>query len=88
MQDVAIVTEFMSKGSLRDVLNGAGAPPPPHGRASCANPTSIRHSGAAPKAEQVDWLLVLNMALDAAMGINYLHTAESPIIHRDIKVHQ
>ncbi len=27
----------------------------------------------------------LSMALDAAKGMNYLHTSDPPVIHRDLK---
>eukprot|EP00026_Physarum_polycephalum_P003037 Phypoly_transcript_03046.p1 GENE.Phypoly_transcript_03046~~Phypoly_transcript_03046.p1 ORF type:complete len:740 (+),score=120.64 Phypoly_transcript_03046:24-2222(+) len=56
-KDMAIVTEFMSRGSLRDVLN----------------------------TTTLDWKMVLKIAIDAATGMNYLHTYSPPIIHRDLK---
>ncbi len=31
------------------------------------------------------WICRLNMALDAAKGMNYLHTSDPPVIHRDLK---
>ena len=36
-------------------------------------------------AEQLDWRVRLSMALDAAKGMNYLHTSDPPVIHRDLK---
>ncbi|GAB4823442.1 hypothetical protein N2152v2_010488 [Parachlorella kessleri] len=37
------------------------------------------------KAAQLDWVRRLNMALDAAKGMLYLHMHSPPIIHRDLK---
>ncbi|GAB4821070.1 hypothetical protein N2152v2_008116 [Parachlorella kessleri] len=37
------------------------------------------------KAAQLDWVKRLNMALDAAKGMLYLHLHKPPIIHRDLK---
>ncbi|KAL4452237.1 hypothetical protein ABPG75_007899 [Micractinium tetrahymenae] len=36
-------------------------------------------------AAQLDWARRLNMALDAAKGMLYLHSCSPPIIHRDLK---
>ncbi|KAK9816226.1 hypothetical protein WJX74_006734 [Apatococcus lobatus] len=36
-------------------------------------------------AMQLDWPRRLNMCLDAAKGMMYLHSSEPPIIHRDLK---
>jgi serine/threonine protein kinase len=36
-------------------------------------------------AAQLDWARRLNMALDAAKGMLYLHSCAPPIIHRDLK---
>ncbi len=33
----------------------------------------------------MDWRVRLSMALDAAKGMNYLHTSDPPVIHRDLK---
>ena len=33
----------------------------------------------------MDWPRRLNMALDAAKGMFYLHSSSPPIIHRDLK---
>lgn len=51
---MAIVTEFMNKGSLRDVLN----------------------------TTKLDKSMIIKIAIDAATGMNYLHTYTPPIIHR------
>jgi serine/threonine protein kinase len=58
--EMCIVTEYMPRGSLRDVLN---------------------------TTEKIDWNLLVKMATEAAIGMNYLHTFEPPIIHRDLKSH-
>ncbi|KAK9833554.1 hypothetical protein WJX81_005671 [Elliptochloris bilobata] len=36
-------------------------------------------------AAHLDWCKRLSMALDAAKGMNYLHTSDPPVIHRDLK---
>lgn len=54
-----IVTEFMIRGSLYDVLQDT--------RTALTWPTRVR------------------MAIDAAQGINFLHNAVPPMIHRDLK---
>jgi len=56
-KDMSIVTEFMKKGSLKDVLTST----------------------------KLDWKMILKIAIDAATGMNYLHTYDPPIIHRDLK---
>lgn len=42
-----------------------------------------RGGGAA--ASQLTWERRLNIALDAAKGMLYLHTRDTPIVHRDLK---
>jgi serine/threonine protein kinase len=37
------------------------------------------------RAAELTWSLRLNMAVDAARGMLYLHTATPAIIHRDVK---
>ena len=34
---------------------------------------------------QLDWVRRINMALDAAKGMLYLHMCQPPILHRDLK---
>ncbi len=60
-RDMCIVTEFIERGSLREVLSS--------------------------QSIVLDWPTILNMAIDAARGMNYLHTFAPPIIHRDLKSH-
>ena len=46
----------------------------------------LRGAKASPqKAATLDWSKRLNMALDAAKGMLYLHNHAPPIIHRDLK---
>ncbi|KAH9302399.1 hypothetical protein KI387_013982 [Taxus chinensis] len=58
-----LIYEYMSKGNLRQLLNGSPAP-----------------------TQGLDWETRLHIALNAAQGLEYLHTGCEPhIIHRDIK---
>jgi hypothetical protein len=54
-----IVTEFMPRGSLYDVLHD--------------------------ESLVLDWQLLKTMAVDAARGMEYLHSADPPVLHRDFK---
>ncbi|GMI80200.1 hypothetical protein like AT3G06620 [Hibiscus trionum] len=56
---LCIVTEFLPRGSLFDLLQ--------------RNTTKL------------GWRRRVNMALDIARGMNYLHNCNPPIIHRDLK---
>ncbi|GMI70255.1 hypothetical protein like AT5G49470 [Hibiscus trionum] len=56
---LCIVTEFLPRGSLFDILQ--------------RNTTKL------------GWRRRVNMALDIARGMNYLHNCNPPIIHRDLK---
>ena len=44
-----------------------------------------RANTSAALAQTLDWARRLNMALDAAKGMLYLHSCTPPIIHRDLK---
>jgi len=54
-----IVTEYMPRGSLYDVLHDDNI--------------------------VLDWMLIQTMALDAAQGMDFLHSANPPILHGDFK---
>lgn len=54
-----IVTEYMPRGSLYDVLHDDNI--------------------------VLDWMLIQTMALDAAQGMDFLHSASPPILHADFK---
>ncbi|XP_039067157.1 uncharacterized protein LOC120213084 isoform X1 [Hibiscus syriacus] len=56
---LCILTEFLPRGSLFDILQ--------------KNTTKL------------GWRRRVNMALDIARGMNYLHNCNPPIIHRDLK---
>eukprot|EP01018_Ginkgo_biloba_P026773 Gb_20280 [translate_table: standard] len=59
-RQMILIYEYMSKGTLRDILFKAQTP--------------------------IDWKTRLSIALNAAQGVEYLHSGCSPaIIHRDIK---
>lgn len=46
----------------------------------------LKRAGNTPAmAAQLDWSRRLNMALDAAKGMHYLHQSNPPVIHRDLK---
>jgi len=57
--EFCLVTEFMHKGSLFDVLGD--------------------------ESIEISWERKLDIAMDVAKGMVYLHTRNPPIIHRDIK---
>lgn len=66
--NLCMVTEFMSKGSVFHILHSAPSNP---------DSTKLRSS----------WSLKLKMMTDTAHGMNFLHTCDPVIIHRDLKTH-
>ncbi|XP_076921750.1 uncharacterized protein LOC143583293 [Bidens hawaiensis] len=58
-QHLCIVTEFLIRGSLFQILQQ--------------------------KSARLDWRRRLQMAIDIARGMNYLHQYNPPIVHRDLK---
>ena len=82
-----VVTEYCARGSLCDVLKrarsaaiNAAAAASPGG-----NGCNVAAAAAAAAAAALDWPRRLAMALDAAKGMNYLHSSDPPVIHRDLK---
>lgn len=79
----AIVTEYISRGSLWGVLHAADS--------AGAVPTASSSGGSTgsdwdPRLPgKVPWKLLLRMALDAARGMAFLHSASPPLLHRDLK---
>jgi len=69
IQPPAIITEYCSRGSLYDRLKE----------------TRQGGSGGEAARQQLPWQRRLNMLLDAAKGMLYLHTRNVPIIHKDLK---
>jgi serine/threonine protein kinase len=57
--NLCIVTEYMKKGNLRDILRD--------------------------KTIQLPWKLRMKIARSIALALNYLHTLDPVIIHRDLK---
>jgi serine/threonine protein kinase len=49
---------------------------------SHANAGSVQ---APRKDEQIPWALRWRIALDVAKGMNYLHSFQPPIVHRDLR---
>jgi serine/threonine protein kinase len=48
----------------------------------------VKNSGlvqAPRKDEQIPWALRWRIALDVAKGMNYLHSFQPPIVHRDLR---
>ncbi len=80
--DYAIVTEYMPRGSLWGVL---------HANEGAATPQASPQAAASleswkPEAPgKLPWALVLQMAVQAARGLAFLHSASPPILHRDLK---
>ncbi|XP_076941828.1 serine/threonine-protein kinase 52-like [Bidens hawaiensis] len=58
-QHLCIVTEFLTRGSLFQILQQ--------------------------KSTRLDWRRRVQMAIDIARGMNYLHQYNPPIVHRDLK---
>lgn len=77
----AIVTEYMPRGSLWGVLHaneGASG-----GGSSAAGGSLDAWKPESPGL--LPWALVLQMAVQAARGLAFLHSAQPPILHRDLK---
>ncbi len=71
VKPVCLITEYCRNGNLFDVLHGTN---------------SVTDFSAPPEFSiALSWSLKLKLAMDAARGINFLHTSDPPIIHRDLK---
>eukprot|EP01125_Pyxidicula_operculata_P013453 TRINITY_DN4467_c0_g1_i1.p1 TRINITY_DN4467_c0_g1~~TRINITY_DN4467_c0_g1_i1.p1 ORF type:complete len:564 (+),score=136.35 TRINITY_DN4467_c0_g1_i1:56-1747(+) len=55
---ICYITEYMSQGSLRDVLS---------------------------KKKKLEWRMKLNIALETARAMKYLHGLDPPVLHHDLK---
>jgi serine/threonine protein kinase len=81
MPNLCIVTEFVKQGALKDLLYAG-----PHGSTMVKLGESTRGGGGGGQVVvKLEWKQRLRMLLSAALGVNYLHTLEPVIIHRDLK---
>ena len=83
-----VVTEYCARGSLCDVLKRARSAAMNAAATASASPggnAASAAAAAAAAASALDWPRRLAMALDAAKGMNYLHSSDPPVIHRDLK---
>lgn len=53
--------------------------------ANSSNPSDSNASSPQGELPDIGWPLRLKIALDIALGMNYLHSATPPFIHRDLK---
>ncbi|KAG5527690.1 hypothetical protein RHGRI_028581 [Rhododendron griersonianum] len=67
--ELLLVYEFMQKGTLENHLFG------PHG---------LAHAGAS-AVQPLPWGIRLSILIGAARGLQFLHTSEVAVIHRDFK---
>ncbi|KAG6556043.1 hypothetical protein Mapa_001984 [Marchantia paleacea] len=75
-REQVLVYDYMSQGSLADHLYHAGS----------SDATSDTSASVARKTQALVWRMRLEIALDAARGIEYLHKdCNPPVIHRDMK---
>lgn len=90
-----VVSEYCTRGSLFDVLHPLKSP---HRRAANKAPPSRTNGTAAPasgggnyhssdgkKKKGLKWSLQLRLALGAAKGLLYLHSADPPLVHGQLK---
>lgn len=52
---------------------------------NASDPSSSNNSSVSGDLPDIGWPLRLKIALDIALGMNYLHSATPPFIHRDLK---
>lgn len=90
-----IVSEYCTRGSLFDVLHplksphrrGVNKAPPSRTNGTAAPATSggNYHSSDGKKKKGLKWSLQLRLALGAAKGLLYLHSADPPLVHGQLK---
>eukprot|EP00041_Stephanoeca_diplocostata_P024944 m.642298 g.642298 ORF g.642298 m.642298 type:complete len:1056 (+) comp22638_c0_seq4:208-3375(+) len=75
--EVFLVQEFMSKGTLRALLNK---------KVLFVDDSNLPRRSLSPKVEvPFTWALRRQFCADIAAGMLYLHTRTPPIVHRDLK---
>ncbi len=57
----------------------------PHGEKGLFPKECLQLSKAPLTDEQIPWALRWRIALDVAKGMNYLHSFQPPIVHRDLR---
>lgn len=78
-----LVYEFMSNGSLFDRLQIKNND---SNEILCGRESNYRNNGNGLIEKSLSWQKRIEIAIDAAEGINFLHTSKAtPLIHRDIK---
>lgn len=79
----AIVSEYCTRGSLFDVLNALTSHRDHHSKSSTSRNRSI--SGPNDGPVDLQWTLRLRLALGAARGLLYLHSADPALVHGQLK---
>eukprot|EP00750_Incisomonas_marina_P024124 INCI5087.19.p1 GENE.INCI5087.19~~INCI5087.19.p1 ORF type:complete len:763 (+),score=99.91 INCI5087.19:1319-3607(+) len=93
---LCIVTELLERGSLFDVLKEQRnkflpelqSPQVKKSMSLLQKPGSQNNaegSNASDSLKRLDFLQILNFAIDAARGMLFMHSNSPPIVHRDLK---